>query len=111
MGACLLTNTGEFVKGANVENASYGGTICAERVAITLAVMQEHRLFKALAVATDLETIALPCGICRQFIREFAPQLPVFMVAANGKWIKMYLQDLLPLSFGPEDLGGVTGSQ
>ncbi|ODQ80214.1 hypothetical protein BABINDRAFT_166574 [Babjeviella inositovora NRRL Y-12698] len=109
VGACLLTESGQYIQGANVENASYGATICAERSAITRAIMMGHRKFKALAISTDLTTVASPCGICRQFIREFGPELPIYMVTDGGEWVKMYLNELLPLSFGPEDLGKHTG--
>jgi cytidine deaminase len=62
----ILTEDGEYVQGANVENASYGGTICAERTAVVKAVTSRKRTFKAVAVATDLESSCSPCGMCRQ---------------------------------------------
>ncbi|CAH2449443.1 Cytidine deaminase [Komagataella phaffii CBS 7435] len=108
VGCSILLPDNTFIKGANVENASYGACICAERTTITHAVMLGHRSFKALAVSTELESIASPCGICRQVIREFADEkltLPIFMFNKDGsKFVKMTLDDLLPLSFGPEQL-------
>lgn len=101
----LLTTEGEYISGANIENASYGAGICAERTALVSAVSHHKRSFKAIAVITDKEAYTSPCGICRQFIREFGPKLPVYMFTASGKDYKMMtLDELLPLSFGPEDL-------
>ncbi|CAX42497.1 cytidine aminohydrolase, putative [Candida dubliniensis CD36] len=105
VGCALLTESGEFISGANVENASYGAGVCAERTAIVKAVTEGHTKFKAIAVAGNTKDPITPCGICRQFIREFAPEIPVFMFNEGNGFIKVYLQDLLPLSFGPEDLG------
>ncbi|ODV85831.1 hypothetical protein CANARDRAFT_197503 [[Candida] arabinofermentans NRRL YB-2248] len=111
VGCTILTETDEYIVGANIENASYGAAICAERTAIVKAATSGFMKFKALAVSTDLETCASPCGICRQVIREFSndKQLPVYMFNKDGsKVIKMTIDELLPLSFGPEDLGMVT---
>ncbi|CCE88861.1 Piso0_001650 [Millerozyma farinosa CBS 7064] len=106
VGCALITTTGETFTGTNVENASYGAGICAERCAITKAVSDGFSKFLVLAICGDTEDTISPCGICRQFIREFAPKLPIFMFNKDGsKFIKVYLQDLLPLSFGPESLG------
>lgn len=79
VGAALLTTDGLYFKGCNVENASYGAGICAERTAFVKAVSEGHKSFKAIAVVTDKEAMCSPCGICRQFMREFAPKLPVYM--------------------------------
>ncbi|KAI0290564.1 cytidine deaminase [Russula brevipes] len=113
VGAALLTPDGQIIKGANVENASYGGTICAERTAIVKAVSEGIRSFVALAVNTDVAQPTSPCGICRQIIREFcALEMPIFLVPAgyesggsNGSLLETTLGELLPHSFGPEDLG------
>lgn len=104
VGAVLLTEDGHYITGCNVENASYGAGICAERTALVKAVSEGHKKFKAIAVVTDKEEVCSPCGICRQFIREFGPKLPVYMFTATGKYKLMTLEELLPLSFGPEDL-------
>ncbi|GAA5826127.1 hypothetical protein JCM3770_004051, partial [Rhodotorula araucariae] len=73
VGACLLTDAGDFVQGANVECASYGGAICAERTAVVKAVSTGTRRFVGLAVTSDVDGIVSPCGICRQVLREFCP--------------------------------------
>lgn len=104
VGCALLLDNDETVVGANVENASYGASICAERTAITRAVMQGHRKFQALAVAGDHEDPISPCGICRQFLREFGTDIAVIMVSASGHTVQHTLQELLPMSFGPENL-------
>ncbi|KAJ5533677.1 hypothetical protein N7513_000070 [Penicillium frequentans] len=105
VGACLLTTSGEFVVGANVENAAYPVGTCAERVAIGTAVVAGHKEFKALAVATDVKPAGSPCGMCRQFIREFTnPSFPVYMYDKDGGYKIMTMDELLPDSFGPEHL-------
>ncbi|KAI9455032.1 cytidine deaminase [Russula earlei] len=111
VGAALLTADGQIIKGANVENASYGGTICAERTAIVKAVSDGTRSFIALAVNTDVAQPISPCGICRQVIREFcALEMPILLVPAGHDSalsvgvLERTVEDLLPLSFGPADL-------
>ncbi|KAK3300283.1 cytidine deaminase-like protein [Chaetomium fimeti] len=109
VGAALLTRSGEYVLGANVENASYPVTTCAERVAFGRAVVDGHHQsggFRAVAVATDAEAPASPCGMCRQFIREFCElSVPIIMFDKNSNFVVMKLEELLPLSFGPDNLG------
>ncbi|KAI0365532.1 cytidine deaminase [Pilatotrama ljubarskyi] len=116
VGAALLTTNGDIIKGANIENASYGGTICAERTALVKAVSEGIRSFTALAVVTDVASAISPCGMCRQVIREFCAQnMPIFLVPAdydkrlasgeaNGGVKETSIGELLPDSFGPEDL-------
>ncbi|PGH11801.1 cytidine deaminase [Polytolypa hystricis UAMH7299] len=105
VGACLLTTTGEYVVGANVENVSYPVGTCAERVAIGSAVAAGHKSFRAIAVATDITPGASPCGMCRQFMREFCkPSFPIYMYDRDGKYTMKTMGELLPESFGPEDL-------
>ncbi|KAJ5860633.1 APOBEC/CMP deaminase zinc-binding [Penicillium soppii] len=105
VGACILTKSGEFITGANVENASYPVGTCAERVAFGTAVVAGHKEFKALAVATDISPPASPCGMCRQFIREFTSlDFPVYMYDGEGKHKVMTMNELLPESFGPGQL-------
>lgn len=92
--------------GANVENASYGAAICAERTALTRCVMEGLRSFQAIAIASDQSDPISPCGICRQFIREFGREIDIHMVSNDGKKVvKKTLEELLPMSFGPENLG------
>ncbi|KAJ4860560.1 cytidine and deoxycytidylate deaminase zinc-binding region domain-containing protein [Trichoderma breve] len=109
VGATLLCadDAGEvvYVPGANVENASYPVGTCAERVAFGTAVTSGIRTFRAIAVATDISPPASPCGMCRQFIREFCSlQTPVIMFDKNSDYVVMTIEQLLPMSFGPEAL-------
>ena len=102
VGAALLTVEGQIFTGCNIENAAYTPSICAERTAIFKAVSEGERQFVALAVVTaDGGT---PCGVCRQVIREFAPNLTIVVGAVNGSYQILTLSDLLPASFGPENL-------
>ncbi|RAL01477.1 cytidine deaminase [Aspergillus ibericus CBS 121593] len=104
VGACILTQSGEYVQGANVENASYPVGTCAERVAFGNAIVAGHREFKAIAVATDIKPAASPCGMCRQFMSEFTtPSFPIFMYDGEGNYSLTTMGELLPHSFGPKD--------
>lgn len=97
VGAALLTDKGEIFKGCNVENVSFGATNCAERTALFSAVAAGNRSFTAIAIAAGDETI-LPCGICRQALSEFSPQLCVICAKKDG--YKIYsLSELLPHAF------------
>lgn len=103
VGAALLTASGEIVTGCNVEIASYGATCCGERTAVFKAVSEGHQDFHAVAVATS--NAASPCGICRQVLYEFGPEMTVILTDDNGKifW-EGPLTELLPLGFGPRKL-------
>src|ERR1041384_3657591 len=79
VGAALLTNSGEIIGGANVENASYGLTCCAERVALFKALTEGKKNFVAIAVVARTPGGAMPCGACRQLLAEFAPKATVFV--------------------------------
>ncbi|KAL3432536.1 cytidine deaminase-like protein [Aspergillus tetrazonus] len=104
VGAALLTQSGEYFTGANVENASYPVGTCAERVAFGTAVVAGHRRFKAIAVATDIKPPASPCGMCRQFMSEFTTRsFPVYMYDKEMNCSIISMGELLPNSFGPED--------
>lgn len=104
VGACLLSEDGRVFKGANFENASYGATICAERCAVSNALMAGARKFTKIAITTD-EGYAWPCGICRQVLNEFKDGDMVIMVGGKkAPWKTKMLSELLPESFGPEDL-------
>ncbi|GMM33527.1 cytidine deaminase [Saccharomycopsis crataegensis] len=107
VGATILTTCGEYISGANVENASYGACICAERTAITRAVVSGFKSFRAIGISTDLkDKIGSPCGICRQVIREFGLNVSIYLFNVDGsKYFRVQLKDILPLSFGPSDLG------
>ncbi|KAI1434520.1 cytidine deaminase [Xylaria sp. CBS 124048] len=108
VGASLISAGGVFFDGANVENASYPVGTCAERVALGKAVTEGHRKIRAIAVATDSAPPATPCGMCRQFIREFCDlKAPVIMFDKDENYMVMRLEDLLPVSFGPEAFPGL----
>ncbi|ORE05562.1 cytidine deaminase [Rhizopus microsporus var. microsporus] len=103
VGAALLSDDGTVFTGCNVENASYGAAICAERTAFVKAVSEGHRKFTALAVSTDQEEFVSPCGICRQFISEFVTaSTPVYFLNAKGDHREYTFGQLLPLAFGLE---------
>jgi cytidine deaminase len=102
VGAALLAADGTIYAGCNVENASFGLTICAERNAVVHAVASGSRKFVAIAVAT--ENGVSPCGACRQVLSEFNPRLPVLMLDAAGHRQELNLSQLLPHAFGPEQL-------
>ncbi|KAI8098340.1 cytidine deaminase [Gilbertella persicaria] len=103
VGAALMTEDGKIFKGCNVENASYGAAICAERTAFVKAVSEGYKKFRALAVSTDQTECISPCGICRQFISEFcAAEMPVYLLNTNGEYKELTVGQLLPFSFGLE---------
>jgi len=99
VGAALRTSTGEIVTGCNIENASYGLTICAERTAVFKAVSEGMRRFDAIAVVADSRRITPPCGPCRQILWEFCGDILVHMSNTRGRTRAMRLRDLLPLPF------------
>jgi len=104
VGACVLSEDGRAFTGCNIENASFGGTICAERTALVKGVSEGARRFTAVAVAAE-DAIPWPCGICRQMLNEFSLDMKVICGSrATGAFTVVPLKDLLPHSFGPEDL-------
>ena len=103
--ALLIDNNGKKYKGVNVENASYGLTLCAERNAITTAVTGGMKKIKLLVITGNTPEPISPCGACRQVIREFSDKDTVIILAnKDGKYESTSLEKLLPYSFGPEDL-------
>ena len=104
VGAALLTIEGDIIPGCNVENASYGLTLCAERTAIASAVVQGKQVFRACVVVTNTSPPSSPCGVCRQVLHEFAPDLPVRMVNPQGETFDTDIRTLLPESFDKEQL-------
>ena len=103
VGAAVEADTGAIFVGCNVENASYGLTICAERAAVAAAVSAGVRRIRRAVVVTDSDPPAAPCGACRQVLSEFGADMTVEAVgpARTSRWS---LRDLLPAAFGPEQL-------
>jgi cytidine deaminase len=105
VGAALETANGEIVTGCNVENATYGLTVCAERVAIFKALSEGHRTFTRIAVVADTEAPTPPCGACRQIIWEFCGNIPVVLANLSSVAATHQMSDLLPLPFDKRLLG------
>jgi len=99
VGAALETDTGEIITGCNVENASYGLTVCAERVAIFKALSEGKRQFKRIVVVADTADPPPPCGACRQIIWEFCGDVEVTMANLTKVTKTLQMKDLLPLPF------------
>ena len=99
VGAALRATSGRIFGGCNVENATYGLTVCAERVAIFKAISEGERGFDAIAVVTDAETLTPPCGACRQLIWEFCGDIPVILSNLKGKTETVQMRDLFPKPF------------
>ena len=99
VGAAIRCANGTVFTGCNVENAAYGETICAERVAITKAVSEGQFKFQSIAVISDADDYCLPCGACRQVMLEFAPELEVLCTKADGSYLSYRLTELLPHGF------------
>ena len=99
VGAALETDDGEIIDGCNVESASYGLTVCAERVAIWKAISQGKRKIKHIAVVADTEDLTPPCGVCRQIIWEFGGDIPVILANLKGKTEVVQMRELLPRAF------------
>lgn len=105
VGAALLGSDGSVAEGCNVENASYPAGLCAERAAVAAAVARGVRDFVAIVICTEAESPTPPCGICRQVLMEFAPQLEVLSVTRTGAVARWSMSDLLPQAFTPTSLG------
>lgn len=99
VGAAVKTESGKFYTGCNIESASYGLTVCAERVAIWKALSDGERKFTELAVVADTETLTPPCGTCRQIIWEFARGATIVFANLNGQSETFHIADLLPRAF------------
>lgn len=103
VGAVVVTGDGSVFGGANVENASYGLAICAERSAAVSAVSAGHRDLQEIYVVGPHDAAVTPCGACRQFLNEFNPKMKVHCAVPNGVY-STTLDELLPGAFGPDDL-------
>lgn len=99
VGAAVRTQNGKVYTGCNVESASYGLTVCAERVAIWKALSEGERNFTELAVVADTETLTPPCGTCRQIIWEFARNAEIVFANLEGQSEVFHVADLLPRAF------------
>lgn len=106
VGAALRAADGRVFTGVNVENSSYGLTMCAERVALGKAVSEGARSFSRIAITSAAGRPLTPCGACRQVMAEFAPDLPVLVLEGSGKVHELNLRDLLPSAFSGADLVG-----
>lgn len=104
VGAALRANSGRIFGGCNIENATYGLTICGERVAIFKAMSEGERGFDAISVVTDTDTLTPPCGACRQLIWEFCGDVPVILSNLQGKTETIYMRDLFPKPFDSSNL-------
>jgi len=99
VGAALEAEDGIIITGCNVESASYGLTICAERVAIVKGVSEGRIRFVRVAVVTDTDDLTPPCGACRQLLWEFAPTAVVVLTNLSGKTMQYSMQELIPHAF------------
>jgi cytidine deaminase len=103
VGAAILLPDGDIVTGCNVENATYGATVCAERTAVGCAVARGERDFRAICIVTELDEPAAPCGICRQVLAEFCDDLPILLANPQGERELVMLSELLPRRFSGRD--------
>ncbi len=99
VGAAILTNSGEIFTGCNVENASYGLTMCAERVAIFKAISEGENEFEKIVVVADTDELTPPCGACRQIIWEFCGDVEIVLTNLNGKTETIRMSELFPKAF------------
>jgi cytidine deaminase len=104
VGAAVLATDGSVTEGCNVENASFPAGICAERNALSAAVTRGNRSFEAMVIATEADEPTPPCGICRQVMEEFSPQLVVMAFTREGREARWTLDELLPKAFTPHSL-------
>ena len=104
VGAAGLTADRRVVTGCNVENATLGLTVCAERVALWKALSEGERAFTEITVVTAAERPTPPCGACRQLLWEFCGDIPVYMVSTLGKRATLLLSELVPYAFDKRDL-------
>ncbi|MCX7772115.1 MAG: cytidine deaminase [Clostridia bacterium] len=105
VGAALLADNGKIYTGCNIENASFGATICAERTAIVKAVSDGARQILAIAISSDSKAATMPCGICRQTMSEFcASDMPMYLSNREGQFETYSFDQILPHSFRQSDL-------
>ena len=102
VGAALECEDGSVFVGCNIENAAYGDTVCAERVAVFKAVSEGRRRFRRIAIAANSNTYCMPCGSCRQVLCEFSPEMEVLSARGDGRYVSYRLSELLPKRFEAE---------
>jgi homotetrameric cytidine deaminase/tRNA-Thr(GGU) m(6)t(6)A37 methyltransferase TsaA len=105
VGAALRANSGRIFTGCNIENSSFGLTVCAERVAVFKALSEGERRFDAIAVVTDTERLTPPCGACRQILWEFCRDAEVVLANLSGQITMRRVPDLLPDAFDASFIG------
>ncbi|MFS8084360.1 MAG: cytidine deaminase [Acidobacteriota bacterium] len=111
VGAALQTKSGRVFIGCNIESASYGLTVCAERVAIWKALSEGERDFTDLVVVADTESLTPPCGTCRQIIWEFAKHATIVLANLRGQREEVHIADLLPRAFDARFLKEASGQK
>ena len=104
VGAAVYTKSGKIFTGCNIESASYTPTICAERVAFSKSISEGYRDIEKIAIVGSDKRISFPCGVCRQFMLEFGKDIKVICAKNIDSYEVYTVDELLPKSFGPEDL-------
>ena len=104
-GAAIECSDGSVFTGCNVENAAIGVSICAEAVAIASAISAGKCDFKRIAIISEGSSYCFPCGVCRQVMNEFSPDLEILSARADGRYVSYPLTSLFPMAFGNEHLG------
>ncbi len=104
VGAAILTKSRKIFTGVNIENSSYGASVCAERVAVFNAINSGDPEIVEIAVVTDKKEPAMPCGICRQVLKEFSKNLKIYAANLEGRVIETTLDEILPMAFTKKDL-------
>ncbi len=99
VGAAIVTEDGQVFTGCNVENSTFGATSCAERNAVYCAICAGAQVFTKIVIVTDSEEPVMPCGICRQVLYEFNPDIEIIAVNASGKKDRVRLSEILPKGF------------
>ena len=99
VGAAVEDDQGRIFAGCNIENATYGLTLCAERVAVFKAVSEGSRAFRRIVVAADTKTLIPPCGACRQILWEFCPDARLMLINLNGECEELSIRDIFPRPF------------
>jgi cytidine deaminase len=105
VGAAIAAEDGTVIAGCNVESASFGLTVCAERIALFRGLFDGHRRFRRIAVVTDTPAPTPPCGACRQLLWEFAPDAEVILANLSGTVIRYTVRELIPHAFDARQLG------